>query len=228
MFEDQPCGGSARLQEGRTLVAVTYSNSLKEADPKDPQKLGLYRAQTKLAQLHPADDLSDLAAAQEYASDVTAAEGVNLTGCFRAWQHDGGDDLLIDRSGLDQNLVGEGTMHPTSGLPIVILPWQERCSHFDPDFNEMPDGNGHRSLGVTLVARCQGRSDGFLSCHLSTCGLVMGFTRALTHDLNGVVFEDRRVVTHTGNLEPTQADVEREPDDRHIATIIEGATLTRV
>src|SRR4029077_543691 len=111
----------------------------------------VYEAQTDVVLAHPEDDLLDLHAVRAYLGDLSAAEDTRVGHCYRVWRHDGGDDPIIDRSAIDQDLVGKEVAHPADGRHVLVLPWPGRYSHFDPENDEI------------VVA---GRQDGALSHRL--------------------------------------------------------------
>ncbi len=106
----------------------------------DPQGVAVYRAQTRIARQHPEHDLVDLLSVQEYADEIVGLEGRSLVGCFRAWHYDGGVDLIIDRSMKDRDLAGQTIRHPRDQREVLIVPWHDRYSHFDQDYNEIVVG----------------------------------------------------------------------------------------
>ena len=118
------------------------------ADPSDPQRVAVYEAQTDVVLAHPEDDLRDLPSVRAYLADLSAAEGAHVGHCYRAWHHNGGDDMIVIRSMTDGDLAGTKTIHPADGRHVVVLPWSGRYSHFDPKNDEI------------VVA---GRQDGALS-----------------------------------------------------------------
>ena len=128
-----------------------------QPDRGDPQKLLVYRAQTKVARHHPEHDLVDLLSVQKYAAELVSLEGMSLAGCFRAW-HDDSGKLIFDRSGKDLDLAGQTIRVPGEQRDVVIVPWGDRYSHFDYDYNDIvvggPPGRpiSHRLLIVHEVS----------------------------------------------------------------------------
>jgi len=135
------------------------------ADPSDPQKIAVYQAQTDVVLAHPEDDLLDLPAVRAYLGDLSAAEDAHVGHCYRAWRHDGGDDLIVDRSVMDRDLVGSETTHPADGRCVVVVPWPGRYSHFDPENDEIvvagwQDGPlSHRLLIVHEISHIKTLTD---------------------------------------------------------------------
>ena len=127
-------------------------------DSDDPQATLVYQAQSDVVLRHPEDDLDDLAAVRAYVAQLAAAERVTVSGCYRAWHHDDGVDMIVHRSRDDRDLVGTSVPHPADGREVVIVAWPGRYSHFDQDMDEIVVGGlsggplSHRLLIVHEVS----------------------------------------------------------------------------
>jgi hypothetical protein len=120
----------------------------------DPQRLDVYRAQSDVAHAHPELDILDLATARAYVATITAAESLTISGCYRIWRFAGGadDDFVVDRSMADRDLAGVSLPHPVTGAAVVLIPWTDRYSGFDVDYNEIDlGGPPNRPLSHQLL-----------------------------------------------------------------------------
>jgi hypothetical protein len=58
----------------------------------------------------------------------------------------------VDRSATDRDLAGTWINHRATGAPILLVPWVDRYSHFDMDYNEIGlGGPSGRTLSHQLL-----------------------------------------------------------------------------
>lgn len=107
-------------------------------DPLDPQADWVYRAQSVVINAHPEDNVQTLSEVRAFIATITTAEGVKLTGVHRVWMHTGPSGSVVDRGGVDRDLTGQKTKDPVDhSIDVKILPWDQRYSHYEQDFNEI-------------------------------------------------------------------------------------------